>query len=100
MRMAPNTLCGILRSPTRVRRMTMDVKPAPTIWRQADRETGVVKARRELLTTLACVNGMYALYDAEVERIAYDPVFYAHVLEPLTTALSQTRILLEAYDYF
>ena len=78
----------------------MSVKLAPTIWSQVDRETGIVKARRDLLTTLACVNGMEDMYDAQLERIAQQPVFYERVLTPLTTMLWHTRILLEAYDYF
>jgi hypothetical protein len=80
--------------------MTMDVKKAPTIWSQADRETPMLRARRDLLTTLATVTGMDAMYDAQVERIQQQPVFYDRVLKPLATTLWHTRILLEAYDYF
>src|SRR5262245_12476903 len=100
MRMARNTLCGILSSRTLTRRMTMSVQPAPTIWSQEDREIGIAKARRDVLTTLATVSGMDAMYDAQLERIEQQPVFYERVLKPLTTALWHTRILVQAFDYF
>jgi hypothetical protein len=78
----------------------MDIKPAPTIWSQADREPPMLRARRDVLTMLATVNGMDAMYDAHLERIAQQPVFYERVLKPLATTLWHTRTLLEAYDYF
>jgi hypothetical protein len=70
------------------------------IWRQADRETGLVKARRDLLLALGAVDGLSALSDGHLDRLRHEPVFYARALTPLFEALSLTRILLEAYEYF
>jgi hypothetical protein len=71
-----------------------------TIWSQEDRETPMARARRVVLTTLASVKAMEAIYDQQNERTQQEPVFYERVLAPLHTTLWHTRILLEAYDYF
>ena len=73
--------------------------PTNTIWSQEDRETPMLRARRTLLTTLASVTAMEAIYDRHVERTQQEPVFYERVLIPLQTALWHTRTLLEAHDY-
>jgi hypothetical protein len=58
------------------------------------------RARRDILTALAQVEGMARLYEDTLERLAQEPVFYQRVLTPLHELLWQTRHLLEAYDYF
>jgi hypothetical protein len=74
--------------------------PTKTIWNQADRETGLAKARREVLMALASVRSLEAIHDAALEAVQQQPIFYARVLTPLAERLWHTRILLEAYDYF
>jgi hypothetical protein len=60
------------------------------------------RARRDILTALAGVTGMEALYDDHLERLQLqqEPVLYARALKPLHELLWHTRTLLEAYDYF
>ena len=78
----------------------MSVSKPPIIWGQADRESPMGRARRDIVTALSQVRGMESLYEDHLERLQQQPVFYQRVLTPLHDALWHTRTLLEAYDYF
>jgi hypothetical protein len=71
------------------------------IWRQEDRESPMERARRESLTASAALVSMWGIYDALIDTTGYNDVaFYDRVFTSLTSTLTTTRTLLEAYEYF
>ena len=72
------------------------------IWSQKDRETPMEQARREVLTAVAALRHLRAVFEESVDSMysRSDRTLYARALQPLSESLSDASILLEAYDYY
>lgn len=72
------------------------------IWSQTDRETPMEQSRRKVVTALAGLRHMRAVFAEaldELYRVNDLSTLYGRALHPLSERLNDATILLEAYDY-
>lgn len=73
------------------------------IWSQKDRETPMEQARREVLTAVAALRHLRAVFEESLDglyRHNAPSTLYARALQPLSERLNDASTLLDAYDYY
>jgi hypothetical protein len=73
------------------------------IWSQRDRETPMEQTRRDVVTAVAALRHLRAVFEESLEGLYrhQDPsALFARALQPLSEQLNATTTLVEAYDYY